>query len=141
MVQPQQTEGPYFVDGVLNRADIRTEPPSGPAKPGVPLTVTFNVCRWRRRAPARRLRARTSISGSATRSVSIPGVKDRSFDTIGQKFLRGYQLTDAKGGAKFVTIYPGWYQGRAVHVHFKIRTNPRRSGRRSSPRSCTSTKR
>ena len=41
--------------------------------------------------------------------------------TSGQKFLRGYQNTDASGSAKFMTIYPGWYQGRAVHIHFKIR--------------------
>lgn len=39
----------------------------------------------------------------------------------GKKFLRGYQITDAHGQAKFATIYPGWYQGRAVHVHFKLR--------------------
>src|SRR6266542_4132378 len=38
-----------------------------------------------------------------------------------QKFLRGFQATDASGTAKFTTIYPGWYQGRAVHIHFKIR--------------------
>ena len=47
---------------------------------------------------------------------------DASFNTKGQKFLRGYQTTDASGKAQFTTIYPGWYQGRAVHVHFKIRT-------------------
>lgn len=50
------------------------------------------------------------------------GVNDRSVDTQGQKFLRGFQLTDAKGQARFTTIYPGWYQGRAVHIHFKVRT-------------------
>jgi protocatechuate 3,4-dioxygenase beta subunit len=26
--------------------------------------------------------------------------------------------------AEFTTIYPGWYQGRAVHIHFKLRTDP-----------------
>ena len=31
-------------------------------------------------------------------------------------------MTDANGARKFTTIYPGWYQGRAVHIHFKIRT-------------------
>lgn len=36
--------------------------------------------------------------------------------------MRGYQVTDANGVVKFTTIYPGWYQGRAVHIHFKIRT-------------------
>jgi protocatechuate 3,4-dioxygenase beta subunit len=43
---------------------------------------------------------------------------------VGQSFLRGYQITDAAGEARFQTIYPGWYSGRAVHIHFKIRTNP-----------------
>jgi protocatechuate 3,4-dioxygenase beta subunit len=51
-------------------------------------------------------------------------VKDRLFDTSGQKFLRGHLMTDAAGAAKFVTIYPGWYPGRAVHLHFKVRTAP-----------------
>jgi protocatechuate 3,4-dioxygenase beta subunit len=43
--------------------------------------------------------------------------------------LRGYQLTDARGEAKFLTIYPGWYQGRTVHIHVKVRTAPQ--GKRS----------
>jgi protocatechuate 3,4-dioxygenase beta subunit len=51
-------------------------------------------------------------------------VTDRLFDTKGQKFLRGHQITDGSGAVKFVTIYPGWYPGRAVHVHFKVRTSP-----------------
>jgi protocatechuate 3,4-dioxygenase beta subunit len=42
--------------------------------------------------------------------------------TVGQEFLRGYQVTDANGVARFTTIYPGWYQGRAVHIHFKVRS-------------------
>src|SRR5207248_236626 len=47
-----------------------------------------------------------------------------SSGTTGTKFLRGYQVTDANGIAEFLTIYPGWYQGRTVHIHFKIRTDP-----------------
>ncbi len=39
-------------------------------------------------------------------------------------FLRGFQRTDANGAASFTTVYPGWYTGRAVHIHFKIRTDP-----------------
>ena len=41
----------------------------------------------------------------------------------GHDYLRGYQHTDANGKATITTIYPGWYQGRAVHIHFKIRTD------------------
>jgi protocatechuate 3,4-dioxygenase beta subunit len=48
-------------------------------------------------------------------------VSDPSFNTMGQKFLRGYQVTDGSGSVRFSTIYPGWYSGRAVHIHFKIR--------------------
>jgi protocatechuate 3,4-dioxygenase beta subunit len=44
--------------------------------------------------------------------------------TVGQNFLRGYQVTDANGGVAFTTVYPGWYRGRTVHIHFKIRTDP-----------------
>jgi len=44
--------------------------------------------------------------------------------TSGENFLRGYQVTDANGNATFTTVYPGWYQGRTVHIHFKIRTDP-----------------
>ena len=42
-------------------------------------------------------------------------------NTTGQTFLRGSQLTDANGVAVFDTIYPGWYPGRATHIHFKGR--------------------
>ena len=32
-------------------------------------------------------------------------------------------MTGADGVARFTTIYPGWYRGRAVHIHFKIRSS------------------
>ena len=51
-------------------------------------------------------------------------VSDPGFSTVGQKFLRGYQVTDANGVAGFTTIYPGWYPGRAIHIHFKVRSDP-----------------
>jgi hypothetical protein len=41
VVRPQQTEGPYFVDEVLRRSDIRTEPATGQVKPGVPLQLAI----------------------------------------------------------------------------------------------------
>jgi protocatechuate 3,4-dioxygenase beta subunit len=49
-------------------------------------------------------------------------VSDPGFDSSGQQFLRGYLVTDANGVAAFTTIYPGWYSGRTVHIHFKVRT-------------------
>jgi protocatechuate 3,4-dioxygenase beta subunit len=49
-------------------------------------------------------------------------VRDPGFNTLGQKFLRGYQVTSSWGEVQFHTIYPGWYPIRTVHIHFKIRT-------------------
>ncbi|MCA1715533.1 MAG: hypothetical protein LC781_01310 [Actinobacteria bacterium] len=46
------------------------------------------------------------------------------FSTLEETFLRGYQVTDENGVARFTTIYPGWYRGRAVHIHFTIRDSP-----------------
>ena len=45
-------------------------------------------------------------------------------EAVSADWLRGFQLTDTNGRAQFLTIYPGWYTGRATHIHFKIRTDP-----------------
>ncbi len=38
------------------------------------------------------------------------------------RFLRGVQSTDSNGMAEFNTIYPGWYEGRTIHIHLKVHT-------------------
>ncbi len=43
--------------------------------------------------------------------------------TVGKRYLRGFQLSDGAGVATFKTVYPGWYSGRTVHIHFKVRTS------------------
>jgi protocatechuate 3,4-dioxygenase beta subunit len=123
VVQPEQTEGPYFVDKMLNRADIRTDPSTGRASPGVPLRITFNLSRATGGQCVPLPGALVDVWHCDARGV-YSGVKDPNFETVGQQFLRGYQVTDERGGATFTTIYPGWYPGRAVHVHFKVRTAP-----------------
>lgn len=35
-------------------------------------------------------------------------------------FLRGRQTTDASGVVTFNTIFPGWYGGRAPHIHVHV---------------------
>lgn len=111
------TEGPYFVDEMLNRSDIRADPVSGAISPGTLLGLTFNVSRIQSGAC-------TPLTGAYLDvwHADAGGVySDVSGTGTGKRFLRGYQITDASGVAQFTTIYPGWYQGRAVHIHFKLR--------------------
>jgi protocatechuate 3,4-dioxygenase beta subunit len=124
VVQPQQTEGPYFVDEKLNRPDIRIEPGTGALKPGLPLDLTFKVSEIAADGACVPLGGAQVDLWQCDAMGIYSGVRDANFDTVGQKFLRGHQVTDAGGTARFVTIYPGWYPGRAVHIHFKVRTQP-----------------
>ena len=71
----------------------------------------------RTRRPAARSATPLSTSGTATRSACT---RARSRTSPGTNFLRGVQRTNAKGIATFRTIYPGWYPGRAVHIHVKV---------------------
>jgi len=121
IVRPGLTEGPYFVDEKLNRADIRSDPSDGSVRPGVPLVLTFNVASMASNACAGLAGALVDVWHCDAQGV-YSDARDQGFNTIGKKFLRGSLVTDATGKAQFTTIYPGWYQGRAVHIHFKIRT-------------------
>ena len=124
VVRPQQTEGPYFADEKLDRSDIRSDPTDGSVKTGAKLQLIFGVSRMAGLACAPLSGAIVDVwqcdaMGVYSDFEDINGL----FDTRGKKFLRGYQVTDKAGKAEFVTIYPGWYPGRTVHIHFKIRTN------------------
>jgi protocatechuate 3,4-dioxygenase beta subunit len=121
VARPALTEGPYFVDELLNRSDIRSDPSDGTIRQGALLALTFRVSQ---------LTTACAPLGGASVDVwhcdaagVYSDVSDPGFSTIGKKFLRGYQVTDSSGVARFTTIYPGWYQGRAVHIHFKIRSH------------------
>jgi protocatechuate 3,4-dioxygenase beta subunit len=113
VVKPALTEGPFFVDTKLDRSDIRE------TRPGIPLALTFNVSRVTG-GQCRLLQGAVVDAWHCDAAGAYSGVAANN--TSGQRWLRGLQTTDANGTAKFTTIYPGWYQGRAVHIHFKIRT-------------------
>ena len=121
VARPALTEGPFFVDEKLNRSDIRSDPADGSVRPGVPLQLVLRVSRLTRGACAPLPGATVDIWHCDAVGV-YSGVQDPGGATLGKKFLRGYQTTDADGLARFTTIYPGAYRGRAVHIHFKIRS-------------------
>jgi protocatechuate 3,4-dioxygenase beta subunit len=123
VVSPELTEGPYFIDTQLNRSDVRIEPSDNSVRAGVPLALTVRVSQIGSGNCTPLVGAIVDVWQCDAEGV-YSGVTDRSqgFSTVEQKFLRGYQTTDSNGLAQFTTIYPGWYPGRTVHIHFKVRT-------------------
>jgi len=121
VVVPELTEGPYYVNENLERSDIRVDTATGSPVEGATLTLGWVV---------------SQVEGEACSPLEGVIVDVWHCDAKGvysdvsaqgatvHDFLRAYQKTDKAGAASFTTIYPGWYQGRAVHIHFKIRTDP-----------------
>jgi protocatechuate 3,4-dioxygenase beta subunit len=112
---PQSIEGPYYLDPRLVRAQIAE------GRTGVPLRVDLRVIDGATCKPSER--ARVDIWHADARGIysGYEGQGDKQdLSTVGQKFLRGTQFTDSAGAVSFETIYPGWYAGRATHIHFKV---------------------
>ena len=106
VLAPEQTEGPYYLDDAAIRRNV-TE-----GRPGVALALRLTVVNVASCKP---------IKGAAVEIWHCDAGGDYSGvqgDT--GMFLRGVQRTDAKGLAIFKTIYPGWYQGRTVHIHTMV---------------------
>jgi protocatechuate 3,4-dioxygenase beta subunit len=108
VLTPELTEGPYYVPNEKVRRDITEK------KAGVPLLLALTV-----------------VNASSCRTIRNAAVDIWHCDALGvysadiagnpgTNFLRGVQRTNAKGVATFQTIYPGWYPGRAVHIHVKV---------------------
>jgi len=124
VVQPQQTEGPYFVDERLLRSDIRPDPTTGAVSSGAPLALALTISEMMADGRCMPLPGAQVDLWQCDAMGAYSDVKDSHFNTVGRKFLRGHQTSDAGGAVTFLTIYPGWYPGRAVHIHFKVRTKP-----------------
>ena len=122
VVRPATTQGPYYVDEKLNRSDIRSDPTDRTVKEGALLALTLNVSSIAKGSCAPLEGAVVDLWHCDADGVYSDAVDPKYFSTKGKKFLRGYQLTDKDGVAKFTTIYPGWYPGRTPHIHYKIRS-------------------
>jgi protocatechuate 3,4-dioxygenase beta subunit len=107
VLMPELTEGPYYLDLDLIRSDI-TE-----GRHGVPLDLRVNVVDADACEP---------IEGAAVDlwHCDAEGVYSGVEGAEGETFCRGVQLTDSEGTAEFRTVFPGWYTGRAVHIHVKV---------------------
>jgi protocatechuate 3,4-dioxygenase beta subunit len=108
VLTPELTEGPYYIAGEKVRRNI-TE-----GRPGAPLTLRLAVVDASTCKP---------IKGAAVDiwHADAGGVYSGfGAGSSNRTFMRGIQRTDATGVATFQTVYPGWYQGRTVHIHVKV---------------------
>ena len=115
---PTETEGPYWVDEKLNRADIRTDPSDGTTQAGFPLRLNVGVSRLASGVITPLAGAYVDLWHCSASGLYSDIAQE---GTTGKKYLRGYQVTDAHGQARFLTVYPGWYRGRTIHIHARIR--------------------
>lgn len=107
-VTAEQTEGPFYFEVDKVRSDIR----EGHA--GVPLQLAVRV------------READSCDPIKDAVVDIWHCDaEGSYSERGETFLRGLQVTNAHGVAEFMTIYPGWYPGRTIHIHAKVHLDKR----------------
>lgn len=124
-VSPAETRGPYpdTVGMINNSSFFRRDITEG--KPGIPLTLTLTVVNVNSACAA--------VSGVQVEIWQCDATGNYSeysqpgFNGTGQTFLRGVQTTDANGQVTFNTIYPGWYGGRATHIHVDTSTATGRS--------------
>jgi protocatechuate 3,4-dioxygenase beta subunit len=112
-VTPTETVGPYpsLVD--LIRSDVRE------GKPGTTLRLKIAVVNAASSCAPVPNAAVEIWQCDATGNYSEYGTQTR------ENYLRGIQTTDANGEVSFTTIYPGWYQGRATHIHVEVSINTR----------------
>jgi protocatechuate 3,4-dioxygenase beta subunit len=108
VLTPEQTEGPYYIANEALRRNITD------GRPGTPLLLRAFVVNASTCKP---------IKGAAVDIWHADA--DGVYSGFGQgasnrTFMRGIQRTNAKGLALFRTVYPGWYQGRTVHIHVKV---------------------
>jgi protocatechuate 3,4-dioxygenase beta subunit len=103
VLDPEVTEGPYWIANHLTRRNI-TEGLSG-----LPLQLRFTVENASTCKP---------ISGADVEVWHANAVGAYSLGS--KRFLRGHQKADSHGRVIFDTIYPGWYRGRAPHIHLKV---------------------
>src|SRR5204862_6549946 len=108
VLTPEMTEGPYYLAGEPNRSDVTEGRPGTPLKLVLPV-VNASTCKPIAGATVEIWHADAGGNYSGFGSA-----------TSNKSFLRGAQTTDRNGEATFVTIYPGWYQGRATHIHVKV---------------------
>jgi protocatechuate 3,4-dioxygenase beta subunit len=126
ILTPEETEGPYYFDADMIRGDIRED------RPGVALRLALRVMDNETCTPvpnavvdiwhcdATGIYSGFEAASTGAGGGGAPGGGSGSGPTDDETYLRGAQVTNADGIVEFVTVYPGWYRGRTVHIHAKV---------------------
>ncbi|KAI8805908.1 Intradiol ring-cleavage dioxygenase [Cladochytrium replicatum] len=126
VLNPEVTEGPYWIAGELVRQDITDN------EPGIPLTLDLGLMDVTTCTPISgayvELTHRNSpilgfYSGYTLSSLGSPSGSHSPL-TDNKNFFRGAHKTNANGLVEFKTKFPGYYTGRTTHVHLKVTLNP-----------------
>jgi protocatechuate 3,4-dioxygenase beta subunit len=133
---PELTEGPYWVNTMLHRSNVLGNTHGGGHQPGVPLRLYINVFEATTTKPMNGLavdiwhaNAHGLYSDESSQQAG-GGTSGARGNTISDNWLRGYQITGKDRGLRkqpvhgqvsFQTIWPGWYAGRAIHIHVRVR--------------------
>jgi protocatechuate 3,4-dioxygenase beta subunit len=121
VLTPELTEGPYFLDGDLIRQDITDGRPGAPLRLRI-LVNDISTCQPLANAAVDiwHCDAHGYYSGIEGNNPGPDADQALIEEAADLRFLRGIQLTDENGVAEFLTIYPGWYTGRTIHIHMKV---------------------
>lgn len=124
VLAPEETTGPYYLDYDLVRSNITEGKMGIPVQLDLTMVDATNSCRPLRDIAIHLWQCDASghYSGYTQYSISSRPPVDRqnhAEPTDNQKFLRGIQVSNADGKVNFTTIYPGWYGGRAMHIHLR----------------------
>ncbi|MFI0779545.1 intradiol ring-cleavage dioxygenase [Streptomyces sp. NPDC021212] len=111
----QLTEGPYYLDHALVRANVTED------KQGVPLELALTVVDRDTCTPLNKALVEIWHCDALGEYSGFVGNNGHQEPDNG-KFLRGGVLTGTDGVAKLTGIYPGWYRGRCIHIHVKVHT-------------------
>ena len=120
VLSPELTAGPFFVDEHLERSDLTTDTDVSAVRSAVPLRLGLRVYAvyGGRCAPLAGAHVDLWNADALGTYSDVGGAR-------GQRFLRGYQITDRAGAVAFTTVHPGWYPSRTPHVHVLVRTYAR----------------
>ncbi|MFT3790782.1 MAG: intradiol ring-cleavage dioxygenase [Rudaea sp.] len=117
-----ETDGPYPLYSILsNSAIVRSDITEG--YDGIPLTLTLTLVDVNDSCAPISNAAIYIWHCDALGDYSGYANQESKISTVGDTFLRGIQVTDAKGQVTFQTIYPGWYTGRITHIHVQAYLN------------------